>query len=208
MYRNGQGSSPLSRGILLPKLVRQVSGRIIPALAGNTRPWRLARKLNRDHPRSRGEYTVYMYRSSPSRGSSPLSRGIPCHAAWPLLRLRIIPALAGNTRAAKRAPLPAKDHPRSRGEYLRITWKPAPRVGSSPLSRGILLTGGQQKSPEWIIPALAGNTVSRSFFTSHNRDHPRSRGEYPVLAELWEQFMGSSPLSRGILWPIQSLCCL
>ena len=52
----GRGSSPLSRGIPPTTLPWPRPRRIIPALAGNTRPgWRLLR-WPPDHPRSRGEY--------------------------------------------------------------------------------------------------------------------------------------------------------
>ena len=74
--RREHGSSPLSRGILRHWHDTPVVQGIIPALAGNTRGRRRARKPGRDHPRSRGEYG----RSDPHPqgllGSSPLSRGI------------------------------------------------------------------------------------------------------------------------------------
>ena len=94
-------------------------------------------------------------------GSSPLSRGI-LHLPFQLKRfVRIIPALAGNTPIREPVQRPAQDHPRSRGEYLRVASVDVTRYGSSPLSRGIrpgeldivVFTG--------IIPALAGNTPFR-----------------------------------------------
>ena len=70
------GSSPLSRGILRPRLLYQIPRGIIPALAGNTRrSFGSIRRLP-DHPRSRGEYFQNPGRTSTSSGSSPLSRGI------------------------------------------------------------------------------------------------------------------------------------
>ena len=71
------GSSPLSRGIRRRCFGLPPPQGIIPALAGNTAIPSIREWPERDHPRSRGEYTVYIYRSLPSRGSSPLSRGIP-----------------------------------------------------------------------------------------------------------------------------------
>ena len=50
------GSSPLSRGIHDNSLVTNITARIIPALAGNTRIKNGKLNLTGDHPRSRGEY--------------------------------------------------------------------------------------------------------------------------------------------------------
>ena len=72
-----QGSSPLSRGILLLLSQQNAQARIIPALAGNTPSMRKARVGSRDHPRSRGEYNVTKSKLLVNVGSSPLSRGIP-----------------------------------------------------------------------------------------------------------------------------------
>ena len=54
--RFGQGSSPLSRGILTLKQPFENLSRIIPALAGNTMPPPVSSSPAQDHPRSRGEY--------------------------------------------------------------------------------------------------------------------------------------------------------
>ena len=70
------GSSPLSRGIPGVLGVPVLAEGIIPALAGNTEWVARARRLLEDHPRSRGEYVVWVGRPFGLRGSSPLSRGI------------------------------------------------------------------------------------------------------------------------------------
>ena len=193
------GSSPLSRGILLLSELTHSENRIIPALAGNTR--------------------VKQFRSWRGRGSSPLSRGIPHIAPQATAFHRIIPALAGNTQPLRRGMNTMRDHPRSRGEYCFIGINYEARVGSSPLSRGILVGCPVVHPNIRIIPALAGNTslpiVSDSYTADHPRsrgeyaaaglydltrpDHPRSRGEYglDLGSDLVEY--GSSPLSRGIL---------
>ena len=115
-----------------------------------------------------------------------------------VLGKRIIPALAGNTRVSVTLSVSRRDHPRSRGEY---TGRPSLRgqgSGSSPLSRGILMTTATEITTARIIPALAGNTNPGRGAQTPPRDHPRSRGEY--LAFLGEDSLprGSSPLSRGI----------
>ena len=94
------GSSPLSRGILWAVGLALMLGRIIPALAGNTRHDAAADVHASDHPRSRGEYVYVILLLWAVGGSSPLSRGIPF---WRPPRpgiAGIIPALAGNTSAS------------------------------------------------------------------------------------------------------------
>ena len=92
------GSSPLSRGIHGNQCTYQVSERIIPALAGNTRTACRTQPQPPDHPRSRGEYYDAALESLYDAGSSPLSRGIPLKATTQPTPPGIIPALAGNTR--------------------------------------------------------------------------------------------------------------
>ena len=155
--------------------------RIIPALAGNTRV--MADNLDdmRDHPRSRGEYLASVLVRASSQG--------------------IIPALAGNTQQRAMMGANTADHPRSRGEYGGCTSRMAAWGGSSPLSRGIQSEPAERWAAAGIIPALAGNTrpAGHSGFTA--TDHPRSRGEYEELNDLWIRVEGSSPLSRGIRQP-------
>ena len=172
--------------------------RIIPALAGNTDLLMPASKALTDHPRSRGEYEeVYDYKVS-DYGSSPLSRGIRAERLQRLESPGIIPALAGNTSSLERWAATRRDHPRSRGEYYLITPGPKPPKGSSPLSRGIPANGLHDNILSRIIPALAGNTKIANPDHMSGKDHPRSRGEYPLTSDEHDEFLGSSPLSRGI----------
>ena len=92
-----EGSSPLSRGILLFITPEAAATRIIPALAGNTFCWDASMPIIADHPRSRGEYFIRGAYRGGWTGSSPLSRGIPSSCPTQPRILRIIPALAGNT---------------------------------------------------------------------------------------------------------------
>ena len=56
MYSYHQGSSPLTRGILLNHSVQIAYVRFIPAHAGNTDTITWTNYLGKVHPRSRGEY--------------------------------------------------------------------------------------------------------------------------------------------------------
>ena len=92
-----------------------------------------------------------------------------------------------------------RDHPRSRGEYPAGDKIRHPTLGSSPLSRGILVSMSSSLEEARIIPALAGNTPVEDRTGVGTRDHPRSRGEYTWVVTGEAIPEGSSPLSRGIL---------
>ena len=199
------GSSPLSRGILTIGHDAEGAHGIIPALAGNTRATSAARRSRTDHPRSRGEYSGFPCFRGGVVGSSPLSRGIPEFALGCGAEQGIIPALAGNTPRRGNPTGPARDHPRSRGEYTFAERVVAARGGSSPLSRGIRSLSKPDGDQVGIIPALAGNTSREVGSSPRVEDHPRSRGEYVNPSGRDGLLKGSSPLSRGILrrsaWP-------
>ena len=198
--------------------------RIIPAYAGST--------------------PLTGYISYKNLGSSPHTRGAPhtaclaCLSAWDHPRIRgehelqtmsspsmpgIIPAYAGSTWVLWAGPLlRAVDHPRIRGEHRVL-------VAHEDVVRG-------------IIPAYAGSTMATRFapYRSHgssphtrgarrtrfprsrpNRDHPRIRGEHPLVLAAehledgiipayagstrlymhrWVFRRGSSPHTRGALF--------
>ena len=202
VYRNEQGSSPLSRGIQTHDDGHRSQYGIIPALAGNTMPSGNAVSAHGDHPRSRGEYVVRVSLLQSERGSSPLSRGIPGCLPALVDPGRIIPALAGNTCRRHSTDHSGPDHPRSRGEYFTTVPDQSLMSGSSPLSRGIPAVRTESQQSPWIIPALAGNTLGQHPFEIQDTDHPRSRGEYGRHPRGGRARWGSSPLSRGIRDPV------
>ena len=111
------GSSPLTRGTLLPFGVADFRLGIIPAYAGNTSSPGMSRTETRDHPRLRGEHIVDIYESTVAEGSSPLTRGTLADVAGCDVVIGIIPAYAGNTDRAQRYERETRDHPRLRGEH-------------------------------------------------------------------------------------------
>ena len=195
------GSSPLSRGILGGTISWQVAIWIIPALAGNTCESCPLWLFCQDHPRSRGEYCHSEFWPPTGSGSSPLSRGIRSTPSYPGEDTGIIPALAGNTLQLMSRRSQRPDHPRSRGEYSVVLGAEWRQSGSSPLSRGIRRRTGFSVRFRRIIPALAGNTTLLWRNGLPHSDHPRSRGEYTSHWYKLPRFSGSSPLSRGILFP-------
>ena len=155
----GAGSSPLARGLRQKETKIRTGGRIIPARAGFTLSGRLvvpglrgiiparagftARSAPapgpaQDHPRSRGVYPPWPPTRRPTRGSSPLARGLRAFDCDANAREGIIPARAGFTPSCERV---------IAGPY-----------GSSPLARGLPGTCAAPHRCTRIIPARAGFT--------------------------------------------------
>ena len=86
----------------------------------------------------------------------------------------------------------------SRGEYPFLWLNPRSASGSSPLTRGILLSSTQNRSRRRFIPAPAGNTNRCLPGRAESPVHPRSRGEYAWWLLFHIEDFGSSPLTRGI----------
>ena len=92
-----EGSPPLTREPQTHKIAAKSHLRITPAYAGTTDRSLLGVIHQRDHPRLRGNHSVYVFFSSPLLGSPPLTREprqIPhiCVSA-----VGITPAYAGTT---------------------------------------------------------------------------------------------------------------
>ena len=151
---------------------------IIPARAGFTLRRPAAPRVSRDHPRSRGVYMESAVFLMPSRGSSPLARGLPS-ALWDMRRRQM-------------------DHPRSRGVYSGLTAMRSPSPGSSPLARGLLDGAIDIDARPGIIPARAGFTSRGIAGKDAATDHPRSRGVYRNFWVSSRTSTGSSPLARGL----------
>ena len=69
--------------------------------------------------------------------------------------------------------------------------------GSSPRLRGTPYRQSIQESEKGIIPALAGNTMSRCPRFAPLGDHPRACGEHIQYRQSPRRMMGSSPRLRG-----------
>ena len=152
------GSSPLTRGKRVLVGARNERPGIIPAHAGKTDVPLSREEMKRDHPRSRGENPMLIDLRTPSRGSSPLTRGKRSGRGPALVLTGIIPAHAGKTRTRREWLQQSEDHPRSRGENKLDKERAWPKVGSSPLTRGKQLLSGRRELLRGIIPAHAGKT--------------------------------------------------
>ena len=195
------GSSPLARGLRVPRGTGEHDGGIIPARAGFTDAPAIAPGLCMDHPRSRGVYFSFPPPFAQPNGSSPLARGLHAHCALAHTRCGIIPARAGFTCGGRTSHRGPQDHPRSRGVYTLTVLLLTHAVGSSPLARGLLEAVAHHIASLRIIPARAGFTIARGFICSSQSDHPRSRGVYLSLSRASQSPPGSSPLARGLPSP-------
>ena len=99
------GSSPHTRGALLPGSPEGHRGRIIPAYAGCTGARRRRRAGPRDHPRIRGVHRMVAVVLRLVVGSSPHTRGARLDLGLAHLVVGIIPAYAGCTGSGWRPAL-------------------------------------------------------------------------------------------------------
>ena len=192
------GSSPLARGLRDAPHHSHCRVGIIPARAGFTRPRDPGDRPTRDHPRSRGVYTRAPLTARRRLGSSPLARGLRDGCRLAVAQFGIIPARAGFTGVWWVVRSGVRDHPRSRGVYIRPATSSHRFEGSSPLARGLRRCGVPVVSRGWIIPARAGFTGQSGGGNSRLQDHPRSRGVYPARSRTERSGRGSSPLARGL----------
>ena len=147
----------------------------------------------------RGEYFSSPLGISICRGSPPLARGIQVGGGGESGYSGITPACAGNTKFVPVTQIVLRDHPRLRGEYNDWNTDKATEQGSPPLARGIPLYLSDEDKEMGITPACAGNTTMEATLQLGIRDHPRLRGEYIVVTNKRNIFLGSPPLARGIL---------
>ena len=112
---NPQGSSPHTRDKSFMFSEKKKQNGIIPAYAGQIIQTLYDLCVLRDHPRIRGTNSypgaVYIEKS----GSSPHTRDKYCERVGGVIRLRIIPAYAGQIALTSAGRLRRQDHPRIRG---------------------------------------------------------------------------------------------
>ncbi len=154
-------------------------GGITPAHAGSTSSRPRAASRRRDHPRSRGEHSEAERPSAIHVGSPPLTRGA-----------RRRPGMALQHEL---------DHPRSRGEHPALRRSCSGTTGSPPLTRGARRAHHRHRRRRRITPAHAGSTCRSRPRRRSRADHPRSRGEHPLVVSIHSVETGSPPLTRGAL---------
>ena len=136
--------------------------RFIPAYAGNSTLNNVTFQTCAVHPRLRGELNYETSSFNPQNGSSPLTRGTRIDHTFCRIKVRFIPAYAGNSQNSEFLLYPNTVHPRLRGE---LTWNGRRHqngAGSSPLTRGTRIHSNKRIDTERFIPAYAGNSHSEN----------------------------------------------
>ena len=154
------GSSPLTRGKLLPLGDVRFAYGLIPTHAGKTHTASQRRSLPAAHPHSRGENSVSVPSHEPVGGSSPLTRGKRSAFRCAQGQRRLIPTHAGKTRRTKVCLESARAHPHSRGENEIGCGVEFAACGSSPLTRGKPPRTIRLYTCHRLIPTHAGKTTA------------------------------------------------
>ena len=185
------------RGTLLRPVFFCVTGRIIPAHAGNSVVGPESATEITDHPRACGELLAKLGPTAHIAGSSPRMRGTLDLIGKEHRVARIIPAHAGNSPPQRRRSIAPTDHPRACGELVEGAVIQSADGGSSPRMRGTRRASAPVSSGRRIIPAHAGNSCFRRTLSRRQPDHPRACGELPAVSERMREDHGSSPRMRG-----------
>ncbi len=138
--------------------------------------------------------------SSANSGLSLLTRGTHAWRQYHLLRVRFIPACAGNTLHSAPASGSAPVYPRSRGKHIQAQTAESCMAGLSPLARGTRSQLSYWVASLRFIPARAGNTFRSTGKKLAIAVYPRSRGEHCVRWQQPPSYRGLSPLAWGTLF--------
>ena len=152
-------------------------GRITPAYAGKSAPFRAGPTGAPDHPRVCGEKMGMVSIIKFGKGSPPRMRGKAGDGAVHVLELGITPAYAGKSVPALRRAGSAPDHPRTCGEKRYREAAVIGRWGSPPRMRGKDVHHLLHIFAAGITPAHAGKRWDVSTSGQSRRDHPRVCGE-------------------------------
>ena len=132
-----------------------------------------------------------------SWGSPPHTRGKAGFSGESRGFFRITPAHAGKREAAYFESVVKRDHPRTRGEKVAIVRGLFRLEGSPPHTRGKGPGSRVVTVPTGITPAHAGKSAGGRRQLRGHGDHPRTRGEKPVLVAALRLPVGSPPHTRG-----------
>ena len=130
-------------------------------------------------------------------GSPPRARGAVKLDVYQLAAHRITPACAGSREGRRDRTSAGPDHPRVRGEQLRVTNTDEEAEGSPPRARGAGLARVQAELDKGITPACAGSRRAPRRAPRTPADHPRVRGEQPTNSRYAIRCAGSPPRARG-----------
>ncbi len=193
------GSSPRVRGTRRIAVIVGTRRRFIPACAGNATANCLSTARNAVHPRVCGEREIRQVQKIGRGGSSPRVRGTPPLVQALNIRIRFIPACAGNAASLPANCFLTSVHPRVCGERRISFVGDNTTRGSSPRVRGTHINGTIGLIQDRFIPACAGNASTVNAEDKRRSVHPRVCGERCAKHKYIARFCGSSPRVRGTL---------
>ena len=171
----------------------------IPACAGKPILPASACRSRRDYPRGYGEARAIRGGYYPIMGLSPRMRGSPAQAHRRGALRGIIPAYAGEPSSSGIRPAPRGDYPRVCGGADETTGEWEAATGLSPRMRGSRGRAFLRPHAVGIIPAYAGEPISRTAGSAGPRDYPRVCGGADNLVARLSPGEGLSPRMRGSL---------
>ena len=145
----------------------------------------------------RGEKTGRPTVITPTMGSPPHARGKGMSVRVYRNYCRITPACAGKRPWGVRADRTRWDHPRMRGEKIRVACTSSGAAGSPPHARGKVEHFVDCLRAFGITPACAGKRRRRNGRSQLDWDHPRMRGEKGAHSASLLFVLGSPPHARG-----------
>ena len=195
--RSHGGLSPRGRGKRPPARAGYPIIRSIPAWAGETARQYHHRPPSRVYPRVGGGNDVGRIGDLFDRGLSPRGRGkLHPAMAWSM-RMRSIPAWAGETPALEnRVSLPAV-YPRVGGGNSIGGASPKSARGLSPRGRGKPPPSRVAAPAAGSIPAWAGETAAKPGCCARRRVYPRVGGGNSRFNSSSKRAVGLSPRGRG-----------
>ena len=170
------GLSPPTRGNPLFTCQAQIKRRSIPAHAGEPHIADLDGAAAEVYPRPRGGTDRICHMRMLSIGLSPPTRGNPPSTASSGISPRSIPAHAGEPTKLWRGHGDSRVYPRPRGGTPCRRRAPTCSPGLSPPTRGNQARLALVASPQWSIPAHAGEPQRTLRASLTATVYPRPRG--------------------------------
>ena len=193
----GWGPPPRARGRHQGRGDQGHRGGTTPACAGKTggRVRWLTPAL--DHPRVRGEDTAARPTAGMTSGPPPRARVRHVRMDFEGRIERTTPACAGKTVGRQLGHCGLRDHPRVRGEDVRVGSRPKSSYGPPPRARGRHTVYTFSVYARRTTPACAGKTPLCACPNQRNRDHPRVRGEDNSEPSVTFDRVGTTPACGG-----------
>ncbi len=145
----------------------------------------------------RGEQLTLVRMIVSGKGPSPRARGAHLRSPVGAGQQGLIPACAGSTVTDDARSVPARAHPRVRGEHNAGSGNMLCWTGSSPRARGARQPQALTRVRPGLIPACAGSTGAQGCSVCGRGAHPRVRGEHVLSGSNPYNKAGSSPRARG-----------